>query len=297
MDRLAPKLIRRAKKKQYIAVIIDPIYKVITGDENSADQMAHFCNQFDKVCTQLGCAVIYCHHHSKGAQGGKRSMDRASGSGVFARDPDALLDMTELELSEDIRKQETNTAICDACVEQLRRHAPAVLADASPDALLSHVEALKLCQDNLPPAVYEAFLSEIETIKQTVRQRTAWRLDGTLREFPKFEPKNLWFRYPVHVEDTTGVLKDLQMEVDLMPYQRGNQKRGKKAKETYAAQKADKKAALLNAFHACNLDGVVTVDDMAEYLGISRRTVERRVGEQEELTLENGSIKLAEKGK
>ena len=81
MDQLAPKLIRRAAKKNYIAIIIDPIYKVITGDENSADQMANFCNQFDKVCTELGCAVIYCHHHSKGAQGGKRSMDRASGSG------------------------------------------------------------------------------------------------------------------------------------------------------------------------------------------------------------------------
>ena len=75
MDKLAPKLIRRAAKKDYIAIIIDPIYKVITGDENSADQMANFCNQFDKICNELGTAVIYCHHHSKGAQGGKRSMD------------------------------------------------------------------------------------------------------------------------------------------------------------------------------------------------------------------------------
>ena len=49
MDKLAPKLIRRALKKNYIAIVIDPIYKVITGDENSADQMANFCNQFDKV--------------------------------------------------------------------------------------------------------------------------------------------------------------------------------------------------------------------------------------------------------
>ena len=65
MDKLAPKLIRRAAKKNYMAIIIDPIYKVITGDENSADQMANFCNQFDKVCNELGCAVIYCHHHSK----------------------------------------------------------------------------------------------------------------------------------------------------------------------------------------------------------------------------------------
>lgn len=53
MDKLAPKLIRRAAKKNYIAVIIDPIYKVLTGDENSADQMAHFTNQFDKIATEL----------------------------------------------------------------------------------------------------------------------------------------------------------------------------------------------------------------------------------------------------
>jgi hypothetical protein len=97
IDRLAPKLIRRARKRQYAAVIFDPIYKIITGDENSADQMAAFCNQFDRICAQLGAAAIYCHHHSKGAQAHKRSMDRASGSGVFARDPDALLDYIELE--------------------------------------------------------------------------------------------------------------------------------------------------------------------------------------------------------
>ena len=116
MDKLAPKLIRRAAKKDYIAIIIDPIYKVITGDENSADQMAHFCNQFDKVCTELGCAVIYCHHHSKGGQGTKKSMDRASGSGVFARDPDALLDLIELEVNDDLIKQETNKAQCDVYI-------------------------------------------------------------------------------------------------------------------------------------------------------------------------------------
>ena len=121
MDKLAPKLIRRAVKKNYIAIIIDPIYKVITGDENSADQMANFCNQFDKVCTELNTAVIYCHHHSKGAQGGKRSMDRASGSGVFARDPDALLDLIELDLTEELLKQEENKAVCRVCLDWLER--------------------------------------------------------------------------------------------------------------------------------------------------------------------------------
>lgn len=96
MDVLAPRLIHRAAKKGYIAIILDPLYKVITGDENNASDMAKFCNQFDRICNELECSVIYCHHHSKGAQGHKSAMDRASGSGVFARDPDALLDLMEI---------------------------------------------------------------------------------------------------------------------------------------------------------------------------------------------------------
>lgn len=87
MDKLAPKLIRRASKKNYIAIIIDPIYKVITGDENSADQMAHFCNQFDKVCTELGCAVIYCHHTVRVRRAVKKYGQSSGFRDVFARDP------------------------------------------------------------------------------------------------------------------------------------------------------------------------------------------------------------------
>ena len=97
LNQLIPKLLRRARNSHYAAIIIDPIYKVITGDENNATDMSNFCNLFDKICTELGASAIYVHHHSKGAQIGKKSMDRASGSGVFARDPDALLDMIEIE--------------------------------------------------------------------------------------------------------------------------------------------------------------------------------------------------------
>ena len=37
------------KDEQFAAVIIDPIYKVITGDENNASDMGAFCNQFAKI--------------------------------------------------------------------------------------------------------------------------------------------------------------------------------------------------------------------------------------------------------
>jgi len=100
LDKLVPQINRTLKTKEYTAVILDPTYKLGIGDENAADQVTVFCNAIDKIANS-GVSVIYAHHHSKGAQGSKSSMDRASGSGVFARDADALLDMIELRIPAD----------------------------------------------------------------------------------------------------------------------------------------------------------------------------------------------------
>lgn len=103
MDRLAPMLVRRAQDRGYRLVIIDPIYKVLTGDENSASDMANFTNQFDVIAESLRCAVFYAHHHAKGDAGRRGAIDRASGSGVFARDPDAMLDMSPIAVPAEMR--------------------------------------------------------------------------------------------------------------------------------------------------------------------------------------------------
>ena len=290
MDKLAPKLIRRARQGHYIAVIIDPIYKVITGDENSADQMAHFCNQFDKVCTELGCAVIYCHHHSKGMQGGKRSMDRASGSGVFARDPDALLDMIELDLTEDIVKQEQNRAACRICEQHLAMHAPNALNSAPQDDLLNRNAAVQLCRDNMTNEQYQALAAALRASDSYVAQMSAWRIEGTLREFPKFPPVNVWFRYPLHEIDMIGILKDLQSDVELTTQQRATRNGHKRQSQIAKAKAADKSAELVNTFDSCAFGGSMTVQELAEAIGVSRDTVERRVKKCGDLRLENGTI-------
>lgn len=283
MDKLAPKLIRRASKKNYIAIIIDPIYKVITGDENSADQMAHFCNQFDKVCTELGCAVIYCHHHSKGAQGGKRSMDRASGSGVFARDPDALIDLVELELNDDILKQEKNKAVCKVCEGWLYKYDK--LYHASQDDLCSETQMLALCREYLENDAYECVIEDVGKARKTVESRSAWRIEGTLREFPKFAPVNLWFKYPVHNIDNIGVLKDIAVD-DGMPTWKKNFAK----KKTDAERKNERKNSLETAFEACGIDDKVTVKAMAEYMGVSEKTVRRRLKEHGGFWIDEGQI-------
>ena len=283
MDKLAPKLIRRASKKNYIAIIIDPIYKVITGDENSADQMAHFCNQFDKVCTELGCAVIYCHHHSKGAQGGKRSMDRASGSGVFARDPDALIDLIELELNDDILKQEKNKAICKVCEGWLYKYDK--LYHASQDDLCSETQMLALCREYLENDAYECVIEDVGKVRKEVESRSAWRIEGTLREFPKFASVNLWFKYPVHSIDNIGVLKDIAVD-DGMPMWKKNFSK----KKTDAERKNKRKNSLETAFEACGIDDKVTVKAMAEYMGVTEKTVRNRLKEHGGFWIDEGQV-------
>ncbi len=286
MDKLAPKLIRRAAKKNYIAIIIDPIYKVITGDENSADQMANFCNQFDKVCTELNCAVIYCHHHSKGSQGGKRSMDRASGSGVFARDPDALLDLIELELTEELLKQEENKAICNVCIEYLNQFFDDWEDDLSQDAMCSQSQMTAYCKKKLTAEQYKKLETLMDKAKQKVKTLTAWRIEGTLREFPKFSPVNLWFDYPVHRNDEVGSLGDIHPEADKPSWQKAMEKRKPKEQKL-----KERKESIITAFDACNMDDKVTVQDLAEYLGVSEKTIRNRLKENGKFEIKEGIVR------
>lgn len=289
MDKLAPKLIRRAAKQNYLAIIIDPIYKVITGDENSADQMAAFCNQFDKVCTSLGCAVIYCHHHSKGAQGGKRSMDRASGSGVFARDPDALLDMIELEVTDAIREQRQNNAACRIAQAALRQ--AGVLDKVGQDDLCSRKLLMDACMNLLSTARYNEVLEAVgrsDTAEQSV---TAWRIEGTLREFPSFPALNVWFEYPVHHGDVSGVLADIQPEAAISSWQRNLSKSGKrsKSKEERVQDRGEK---LDEAFDHVSENGRTTVADLAGFLQVGERAVRGHLKESGKYWVENGEVGL-----
>ena len=264
MDKLAPKLIRRANKKNYIAVIIDPIYKVITGDENSADQMAKFCNQFDLICTELGTAVIYCHHHSKGSQGGKRSMDRASGSGVFARDPDALLDLTQLEITDALRKQQEDKQTCRIAENWLRRFymENAFNQLVSQDDRVTPSRMLDIAHGALHPNSYRLMNEDIERAKATLENRTAWRIEGTLREFASFKPLNLWFDYPVHRADEDKVLQDAAYEGEIVPQKKAAKARKKQAEE----QRLNSAEQFINAYNELYIDEPPTMQEIATLL-------------------------------
>jgi RecA-family ATPase len=261
LDQLVPKLIRRAEKKKYIAVVVDPIYKVITGDENSASEMAKFCNQFDKIADALGASVIYAHHHSKGAQGGKKSMDRASGSGVFARDPDALLDMIELDMNKEVKEHFINEARVEAMQAVLDKYVPKWKTyiyqtkktdDHDFEAMNDYcAEMLGFEQMNELQYLTELKVDEAKHI-------TALQISGTLREFATFDPINCFFKYPVHFLDNANLLKGCRPE--------GSKKKSKfeKMNETNKKKQDENIELFLNAFEQLNHDGQVTVKELAE---------------------------------
>lgn len=267
MDNLAPRLIRRAIKRKYTAVVIDPIYKVITGDENAADQMAKFCNQFDRVAAELGCAVIYCHHHSKGDQGQKRAQDRASGSGVFARDPDALIDMIELEIDDDRREQILNRWSCEAISSALDQCVRGWRDRISQDDALVTAKLADLAVELLGQAKALQISSEAEA---RAEQATGWRIGGILREFAAFKPRNAFFCYPVHPLDKWELLADSRAEGEEPP----RRNRQEAIAEQREIKNAETRMVVEELFQK---QSTVEISDVARSLGITEKTVRERL--------------------
>jgi hypothetical protein len=92
---LIPAVIKQCQGKQYDLIIPDPIYSMM-GDrsENAADEMNDFLLNFSRLSEATGAAVLYTHHFAKGLASSKEQIDRASGSGVFARHADGIITLT-----------------------------------------------------------------------------------------------------------------------------------------------------------------------------------------------------------
>jgi len=89
-------IIREALGKNYSLIIIDPYYKLLSGrSENTAGAISKFVACLEKIAEATGAAILCSHHFAKGNSKKKSTIDRMSGSGVFARDPDTIITLTE----------------------------------------------------------------------------------------------------------------------------------------------------------------------------------------------------------
>lgn len=96
ISKLVDKIIETAKQN-YLAIVLDPLYKLIEGDENSNSDVSKMVGNFDRMTEETGASVIYAHHFAKGTSGDKDVIDRAAGAGTFARDPDAIVTLTQID--------------------------------------------------------------------------------------------------------------------------------------------------------------------------------------------------------
>jgi hypothetical protein len=114
LSKLLPRLLGGIGHDEYALIIIDPIYKLLGArDENKAGDIATLLNEIEVLAVKTGAAIAFGAHYSKGNQASKEVIDRIGGSGVFARDPDTILNFT--------RHEEQN---CFTVNATLRNHPP-----------------------------------------------------------------------------------------------------------------------------------------------------------------------------
>jgi len=284
LDKLAPKLLRRAVGKGYAAVVIDPIYKLQHGDENDAGDVARFCGQIDRICRELGAAVIDAHHHSKGTQGQKRSIDRGSGSGVFGRDPDAILDMIELDVSKD-RRAQVEARIAFQALEALAARLGLDMGKIPMEAR-GQADALLMAMHAAFPAIGPDASDTVAAARETAGRLSGWRLEATLREFATPEPRRIWFRHPVHVADEWELLADAKADGEEPPWEA---ERAAK-QERRQAEEDRKQEALHEAIEADGGPSRATVSGVAQLTGWNDDTVRKRLKHDDKYGYRRGLI-------
>lgn len=79
---------RQAEKMQAEVIIFDPLYQLVDGDENSAQDIKPTLLQFSALAESTGAAVLYVHHDAKGMASDRNIRDRGAGSNILGRDYD-----------------------------------------------------------------------------------------------------------------------------------------------------------------------------------------------------------------
>ena len=272
----------------FSTIILDPIYKISNGEENSAKDVGTFCHYLDQIAHFTGASIIYTHHHSKGDQGYKSAQDRASGSGVFARDADAMVDMIELEIDKDTYQAMKSYYACSHWIRLLNEQFPDWKEKASEDDMTQSGALATLYQKlaGLTTKVIAYMNENIEAdFQATLKDRTPIRMEFTLREFASPAPVNMFFAHPIHVLDESGVLS----AADPVSHIQGQKK------DKVKAVKKTKKASTYEAMVGFIMDqGYVTYDDLMSELGL---TTKRRVRDRvKEVMEENDEFVIVEGG-
>jgi hypothetical protein len=153
-EEILPLITQEIREKGYGLIIIDPTYKILgNADENKANDITRMMNALESVAFETKAAVVTSNHYSKGNKSQSQDGDRISGSGVFQRDPDSLLEFVDQQDSAD----DNNILAVRA---RLREHKPmkpfCVEWDGTAIFNVSGHDASKLKKNGGRPSAYSA---------------------------------------------------------------------------------------------------------------------------------------------
>jgi hypothetical protein len=98
LSQISTQILRGIGSATYALIILDPAYKLYGArNENEASAMADLMNEIEHLAVKTGAAAAFGAHYSKGNQAQKEAIDRISGSSVFGRDPDTIVNFTTHE--------------------------------------------------------------------------------------------------------------------------------------------------------------------------------------------------------
>jgi hypothetical protein len=109
---MIPELIEKGVK----LIVVDPLYKLESIDENNTQDMGNLLRELDQVVEETGASLAYVHHYRK--SGSKDNhMDQLAGSGLVGRDFDSFLG---------IHRDKSGDSVLSSgkLVPILRNHAP-----------------------------------------------------------------------------------------------------------------------------------------------------------------------------
>ena len=165
---LRPKLEEQLAKHQFGLIILDPAYKVLGNrDENANGEIASLMNELEAMARSSGAAVVVAHHFAKGDSTAKNAMDRMSGAGAWARDPDSIVVLTPHEeqdcftVTSILRNLPQQPEFVVAWDYPLMR----VAKDLNPDALRRPQSKNKKCLDR---EFAELFVSTTPTARASI---------------------------------------------------------------------------------------------------------------------------------
>lgn len=147
---LRPQLEAELDRQQFGLIILDPAYKLLGNrDENANGEIADLMNEFEALAQKSGAAIVIAHHFAKGDSSAKSAIDRASGAGVWSRDPDTLFVLSPHEEDDcytagiTVRHLPKQPDFVLAWDYPLMRRAP----DLNPEALRRPQSKNKKCSD------------------------------------------------------------------------------------------------------------------------------------------------------